>query len=107
MALGYCTECDQLKAITPLGLRLGSRECEWAPVEHARPDTHHECGGAVDVVELQLASCASHGLGDCEECGAYLILTPTFWCQRCEKDVTVEEIRAGAARCLGSRKPIR
>ncbi len=38
MPLGYCMHCERLKPIVKVGLRLGSRECEWAPVPHDLPE---------------------------------------------------------------------
>lgn len=37
MPLGYCMHCERLKPIVKVGLKLGSRECEWAPVPHDLP----------------------------------------------------------------------
>lgn len=88
MPLGYCTRCDQLKSIIKLGLKLGSREAEWAPVDHRTPTKHElndnfmHCDGEVAL--------AKDGVYTCSVCGQ------------------VPEIRViPPTHCSGSRKPIR
>lgn len=81
MALGWCTECDALKPITPLGLKLGSRECDWAPVHHDR-EVHVACGNTLVKWDDQTPVCMTCGpLSP----GTLLLTEP----------------------CPGSRKPIR
>lgn len=89
MALGWCMKCETLRTIVKLALKLGSRECEWGPIEHDVPDTHRTCGGA--IVESDSASGG----------------TPRYWCERCESFVGQFSRVIGVGRCLGSRKPIR
>ncbi len=92
MPLGWCTECQTLRAITRLPLAVGQARPDWAPVHHDEPDVHRGCGGVVRD-------------GHCDERG---FLDPRPWCERCERHVTEPgEIRRGAGRCPGSRKPIR
>ena len=92
MPLGYCTECVCLKPIIKLGLKLGSRQCEWAPVEHDRPDAHVECGGTItwdEDVDVEARSITTMAI--CEKCGP----------------VDCDAVVHGHGRCPGSRKPIR
>lgn len=87
MALGYCMSCDQLKPITKVGLKLGSRECEWAPIHHDAPDTHGGCGAVVHWAETSPGAYVA----ECEVCGP----------------VDVGDVIQGVGHCKGSRKPIR
>lgn len=93
MPLGYCTVCDCLKPIIKLGLKLGSRQCEWAPVEHDQPDRHAACGGRVSYEEdVDIEARSITTMAVCEACGPVDI------------DAAVKR---GAGRCSGSRKAIK
>lgn len=91
MPLGYCMECKCLKPIVKLGLKWGSRQCEWAPVEHDQPDTH-TCGEVVDWNERA-----------CED-SRQLECVPI--CRKCDV-VELEAVIQGSGRCSGSRKAIK
>lgn len=49
MALGYCEDCKQLVTVTRRAQKWGSRECDWAPLEHEGPDGTR-CTGAHKTV---------------------------------------------------------
>ena len=92
MALGYCTACDQLKPITKVGLKLGSRECEWAPIHHDAPDTHGGCGATVHWSETALEDSRQLTyVAECDVCGP----------------ISPDDVIPGVGHCKGSRKPIR
>lgn len=91
MPLGYCMECSELKAIVKIGLKLGSRECEWAPVSHSTPARHRGCGGKVEQVSETTyvceLGCDSCGCGDCRVVYPEEVVPPEY--------------------CPGSGRPIR
>lgn len=59
MPLGYCMHCERLKSIVKLGLKLGSRECEWAPVPHTLPAPSEQ--DAQDVPFFSARPCPGSG----------------------------------------------
>jgi hypothetical protein len=90
MPLGYCIECETLRTIVSLGQKWGSRECEWAPIEHPEPPRHRGCGGLIEQT--------GDGPGDfaCGSCGGNDLGLIWF-----------DEVEWGDSHCPGSGKPIR
>ncbi|MGN6106819.1 MAG: hypothetical protein ACTHU0_17050 [Kofleriaceae bacterium] len=93
MPLGYCMQCAELKPIVKVAPRLGSRECEWAPVEHSLPATHRGCGGLVYDPNPEDADPEDAGFGD-------------FHCNSCIEVIYFDQVE-WARRCPGSGQPIR
>lgn len=85
-------ECDTLRSIVSLGLKLGSRECEWAPIDHDRPDRHVECNGTIEWSETSNEDYTGpHWVATCVSCGV----------------VPESQVVTTNEHCPGSRRPIR
>lgn len=99
MPLGYCMKCEQLKPIVKLGQKWGSRECEWAPIHHNRPDRH------VRVVDEKFVECGTvewSEINNEDYTGPQWVAT----CSQCGV-VPEREVVPTDDECPGSRKPIR